>query len=557
MPRQRSRRQETQSAYSFVAGRRVIAVRHSGSSRERYYLATCKVTGRMASFIVRSSDRQPNVGSMAGRYGRATSWITELDAWANTRLMEGGNIRVTLSSIRAAGRTDGGRPTLGRVLMPLLTRRRTRWPLYHYQRTGVKRLIASRRCLLADDMGLGKTLQVIVAVARLLEHEDCRRILVVAPASVLDTWHKEFQRWAPMICVRVADSNRATMVFRECWNVAHVVLTNYEQMRIPPDPVIRRAPQILVLDEAHRVKNWNAQVSSGIRSLDLRRVWALTGTPLEKGKTDLVGLMTLLEPQRFGRQDDDLPSWLLRAKTRPYTLRREKADVLVDLPEVTYRTERIQLRGEHAHAYQRAQKVGASAEDMLAAFRKLQTLSDYDPSTGASAKLDRAIEILTTICSDIGQKAVVFSYLIRPLELLKDRLLTTTDVSFAGVYQGNLTTSERTMMLKRFRELRSGVLLASLRAAGEGLTLTEANHVLLINRWWNPSANAQAIDRVHRIGQQLPVTVYYFEAVGTVDEHLTEVLEGKEELFEEVVARLAVSRDFVLGEERSECGKNA
>lgn len=425
--------------------------------------------------------------------------------------------------------------------MPLLTRRRSRWPLYQYQRDGVNRLVASNRCLLADDMGLGKTLQVIVATARLLEHEGCRRVLVVAPTSVLDTWRSEFARWAPMVAVRMADGTNATTMFRKCWNVAHVMLTNYEQMRTPPSVVVRRVPEILVLDEAHRIKNWDAQVSIGMRSLCPRRIWALTGTPLEKGKIDLVGLMSFLEPNKFGRQDRDLPSWLLRAKTRPYALRREKTDVMSDLPAITYRKESVRLRGAQARAYQQSVEESASEKDVLAALRRLQTLCDYDPETGVSAKLDRVQEILTTICGHRGEKAIVFSYLLHPLELLKQRLAT-TDVPSAGVYQGSLTTRERTDMLDRYRRLQPGVLLASMRAAGEGLTLTEANHVLLINRWWNPSANEQAIDRVHRIGQRLPVTVYYFEAVGTVDERLSDLLRSKERLFDEVVARLAVGR---------------
>ena len=531
----------------FVTGRRVVTVGNSCTPQQRCYVAGCEKTGPEALFTVGESDQRPHVGVMAGRYARAVTWITELDGWAGSRLKEGDTIRVPLPSIQQARRGNRGRPGLGRILMPLLTRRRTRWPLYRYQWDGVRRLLTAQRCLLADDMGLGKTLQVIVAVVWLLENANCRRILVVAPTSVLDTWRSEFARWAPMICVRMADGTGAAEMFRQCWNVAHVMLTNYEQMRTPPSPIAHQVPEVLVLDEAHRVKNWDTQVSSGIRSLDLRRVWALSGTPLEKGKIDLVGLMNLLDPKGFGRQDRDLPSWLLRAKARPYVLRREKTAVLEDLPKVTYRNERVHLDGDHARAYREAWEASASAEDVLAAFRRLQTLCDYDPTTGASAKLDRAMEIIATICGRDDQKAVVFSYLLRPLELLKDRLRRSTEVPFVGVYQGKLTAGQRTVMLERYRELHAGVLLASMRTAGEGLTLTDANHVLLINRWWNPSANAQAVDRVHRIGQQLPVTVYFFEAIGTVDERLSEMLKDKEELFDEVVARLAVSPSPVLG----------
>ncbi len=109
---------------------------------------------------------------------------------------------------------------------------------------------------------------------------------------------------------------------------------------------------------------------------------------------------------------------------------------------------------------------------------------------------------------------------------------------FCGIYDGSLEASERQALLDEFSALENGALLASMRAAGEGLTLVEANHVVLINRWWNPSANQQAIDRVHRIGQRKPVTVHWLEAVNTLDERLTKMLGNKEERFEEVIGRL-------------------
>ena len=467
----------------------------------------------------------------------------EVDAWVADRLGQAGNVTIALPTVGGPNRPDNGRPQLGRVVAPTLVRRHRRWPLYRYQRIGVRRLLTSRRCLLADDMGLGKTLQVVVAVTALLQRGECRRVLIVVPTSVLYVWRREFLRWSPSICVRTADGGDARSIFRESWNVAHVVLTNYEQMRTPPTEVTTSPPDVLVLDEAHRIKNWNSQVATGMRSLAFKRAWALTGTPLEKGKVDLVGLMSFLDPGRFGQQDRKLPSWLLRAKTRPYALRREKNEVLNDLPTISFRRERVRLYGTQRLSYRRAQHAMGSASNVLAAFTTLRTLCDFEPETGVSAKIDRTVELVTEICLQRDEKAVVFSYLLRPLALLADRL-DVTDVPYVGVYRGKLTASERNEMLEQYRDLNKGVLLASMRTAGEGLTLTDANNVVLINRWWNPSANAQAVDRVHRIGQMKAVTVYVLEAVNTIDERLSEILRGKEDLFDDVVARLARSGDI-------------
>lgn len=538
-------RSAVSSAYRFLTKCRVVAGGPVPGLAQRY-LACCREGegegDAQASFRVRRSRRRLDRGQIAGRYDTAMRWITELDAWAEEQLSDGQEVRISLPSVDRQQQSTNGRPALGRILMPLVTRRRGPWPLYGYQRVGVRRLVTSERCLLADDMGLGKTLQVVVAIARLLENGESRRFLVVAPTAVLESWRQEFLRWAPMICVRVAGGKQTRKVFRQCWNAAHVVLTNYEQMRQPPPEVKKWVPGVVVLDEAHRIKNWKAQVAKGMRSVGATRIWALTGTPVEKGKIDLVGLMRFLDPRRFGQWDRDSPSWLLRAKARPYVLRREKVDVLAELPAVTHRFEQVCLTGAQERRYRQVLAESASDEDILASYTKLQTICDYDPITATSAKLDRAMEILWDVCVSRREKAIVFSYLLRPLELLRKRIHGTR-MPFVGVYQGSLNGRQRLLMLERYRELRSGVLLASMRAAGEGLTLTDANNVLLINRWWNPSANTQAIGRVHRIGQRLPVTVYYFVARRTIDERLTKMLADKEMVFDEVIARLAVARE--------------
>ncbi len=528
----------------YCEAERVVAARVPGASETTHYRIVCGVAKGHARFSIAPTDIPSDRDRVAARFLHALWRACELDDWVAGRLRNGGEVSIPLPSLtRDAAAYVRSRPKVGDSLLPLLTRQTVPLPLYPYQRKGVSRLLRARRLLLADDMGLGKTLQVVATLKRLLESGRAYRVLVVAPTSLLTNWAVECLKWAPEISVRVGGGTTARTTIRECWNYAHVLVTNYEQLRSVPKPLTTRMPSIVVLDEAHRVRSWENQAVRGISSLKPEYMWALTGTPLEKGRIDLVGLMSLLVPGAFRRRDERLPPWLLRAKIRPHTLRREKQHVLAELPPITYRLEHVNLSAKQRRRYDRVRRMAHSAENPIVLFGQLRTLCDYDPKSGDSGKLDRVVELLEDIAG-AGERAIVFSYLLEPLRLLKERL-EGRGLPFCGIYEGQLDSEARERMIEAFRALhRGGALLASLRAAGEGLTLTEAQHVVLVNRWWNPSSNAQAVDRVHRIGQQRPVTVYYLQATETIEERLSEVLADKAEVFEETVAALAESGDL-------------
>lgn len=518
---------------------RVVATRLPGAHEFTRYRAGCVVRKGYANFSIAHTEEPTQRDRVAVRFSRAVRRACELDDWVAGRLGHGSEVAIRLPDLtESASVYAQSRPTLGDSLLPLVTQQTVELPLYPYQRAGVARLLRARRLLLADDMGLGKTMQVIAGLKRLLESGRAYRVLVVAPTSLLANWAAECRKWAPEISARVGGGKAARATIRECWNHAHMLIMNYEQLRSVPHPLIIQMPDIVVLDEAHRVRSWKNQAVRGISQLNPEYMWALTGTPLEKGKVDLVGLMSLLVPSGFRQRDERLPSWLLRAKIRPYTLRREKEQVLAELPPVRYQAEQVDLLERQRRRYDAVRRAAHTAENPLVLFGRLRTLCDYDPGSGQSGKLDRVVELLQDIVGR-GEKAIVFSYLLEPLRLLRDRLRA-QGLPFCGVYEGQLNAEARETMIEAFRALSGGgALLASLRAAGEGLTLTEACHVILVNRWWNPSSNAQAIDRVHRIGQQRPVTVYYLQATGTIEERLDELLTDKEDIFEETVAALA------------------
>ncbi len=529
---------------SYREAERVVAARLPGASELAHYRIVCAVGNGHGRFSIAPTDTPSYRDRVGDRFFHALRRACELDDWVAGQLRKGREVSIPLPGlVRNVSAHVRSRPKVGDSLLPLVTRQTVQLPLYPYQRKGVSRLLRARRLLLADDMGLGKTLQVVATLKKLLESGRADRVLVVAPTSLLTNWAVECLKWAPEISVRVGGGATARATIRECWNYAHVLVTNYEQLRSVPRPLTTKMPHIVVLDEAHRVRSWENQAVRGIRSLKPEYMWALTGTPLEKGRIDLVGLMSLLVPGAFRRRDERLPPWLLRAKIRPHTLRREKQHVLAELPPITYRLEHVNLSEGQRRRYDRVRRLAHAAENPVVLFGQLRTLCDYDPQSGESGKLDRVVELLEDIVR-AGERAIVFSYLLEPLRLLKERL-EGRSLPFCGIYEGQLTSAARERMIEAFRALHGGgALLASLRAAGEGLTLTEAQHVVLVNRWWNPSSNAQAVDRVHRIGQQRPVTVYYLQTTETIEERLSELLADKERVFDETVAALAESGEL-------------
>ena len=205
------------------------------------------------------------------------------------------------------------------------------------------------------------------------------------------------------------------------------------------------------------------------------------------------------------------------------------------LPAVVRRHERIGMHDTQETAYRRA-LASQGGDSPLADFNRLRTICDYDPHSGESAKIDRIVEILSQV-REAGEKAVVFSYLIEPLQLTRRRLLAMAVKH--EVLVGTMDPDEREASIISFKNGDATVLLASMRVASEGLTLVEANHVLFVNRWWNPSLNQQATDRVVRIGQVRIVFVYSFTIEGTIEEDLDRILESKEQLFDDLIGHLS------------------
>lgn len=433
------------------------------------------------------------------------------------------------------------RQTSGQLVRPMLVAEPMTPGLMGFQREGVDWLLGTPAGILADDMGLGKTVQAIAAMRVLFARGDIAQALILCPRSLLANWEAELARWAPELTrTRVVPS---AGLREAAWSAlrdrVHVLITNYEQMRQVPE-ALRKAPvDLVVADEAHRLRNADALATKGLRRVEATRFWALTGTPIERDPTDLSTLLSLLVPTEFAESDSRAPRALLRARARPYVLRRRKDDVLTELPDVVDSKEILELSDAQRTAYRSAVRdaKGTGGTGLLAVINRCRLICDYDPDTLESAKADRICELLEDIRLS-GEKAVVFSHLLKPLEILRKRL-GSSGISLVG----EMNNTERERAVSAFRgNAGITVLLASSKVASEGLTLTEANHVIFFNEWWNPSSNAQARDRVVRIGQTRGVRVYRFRSRSTIEESLDRILTRKSRVFDDVIERLAAPR---------------
>lgn len=493
-----------------------------------------------------------------GRLTRAAERVLELDAMAHFALQEGHAVTKTIPRQNTgplptfepgqAGQRNywALRQSTGALIRPLLLKRPRNGRLYPYQRKGVAWLLRHPRGILADDMGLGKTVQALAGAQQLLCRGLVNQALVVSPTSLLANWEDAALKWTPELSVaRVTPTGAIRgQVWKVLENRVHILLTNYEQIR--GFLVMERTPQpgLIVADEAHRLRNVDADVTRGAQLLEPEWFWALTGTPIERDKEDLVTLLSTLDPRRFSSSDARLEPSTIRARARPYILRRRKEEVLTQLPPVIDTKEHLELTLPQRRRYDRERRRlrGASrdGENALQIVGALRAICDYDPESGASSKLDRACEIIEEVRAN-NEKAVVFSYLLQPLRILGTRLRADRE-RFGGCiyFHGGVTLEERRAAVSDFQSSPDvTTLLASTRTAGEGLTLTAASHVLFINEWWNPSVNQQARDRVVRIGQNQVVRVYRFRCKDTIEERLDEILATKRDEFEELVERLA------------------
>ena len=449
---------------------------------------------------------------------------------------------------------------------------------FPYQYEGIAWLFAQKSALLADEMGLGKTMQTITALRLLLRAGQARRILLVCPKPLIPNWQREFKLWAEELPVTTVEGNGSRR--RALWQIpgSIILLANYELVvrdfaemqrelsvedpvsrdglgrvvkrrrrpksndsHSPLDSQLSTLPQfdLVVLDEAQRIKNRESTTATVIRDVPRKRSLCLTGTPIENRPEELSSLfefMGVIPPA--GNPDIRR----LAKLSEEYILRRTKDLVMTDLPPRLDRDEIIELAPAQKVAYEQAERDGVmhlndmgdqiSIQNVFELVLRLKQIANADPLTGESAKCDRLVADMEEIAAS-GGKAILFSQWTKTIDWLADR---TRDYGCL-VYHGGVPTSKREPILDRFKnDPDSHLLLMSYGTGAVGLNLQFAGYVFLYDRWWNPAVEDQAINRAHRIGATASqIIVSKFICAGTIEERIDLVLKQKRELFQRVL----------------------
>jgi SNF2 family DNA or RNA helicase len=409
-----------------------------------------------------------------------------------------------------------------------------------YQIKGIAFLMPRREALLADEMGLGKTMQVIVSLRLLFQAGIIRRALVVCPKPLVVNWMRELRTWAEDLPFEVIGGDTATRRFLWRESKCPLKLVNYELLTRDAAEFDEEAVHfdVVVLDEAQRIKNRDAKTAQAARAIRRDRSWAMTGTPVENRIDDLVNIFEFLDP---GRIPPETSAKALPELTHDSILRRTKEDAAPDLPPRVYRDAYPELTPEQRMAYDLAEKEGVvhlnelgdaiTVHHVFELVLRLKQICNFDPRTGQSAKLEQ-LQADVAEAAASGRKAIVFSQWVAPLETLAAALREFGPL----LYHGKTPHKERQPILDRFkRDSKKHVLLMSYGTGSVGLNLQFANYVFLFDRWWNPAVEDQAINRAHRLGQKAPVFVTRFVTPNTIEERIAEVLEKKRELFNELI----------------------
>jgi SNF2 family DNA or RNA helicase len=436
-------------------------------------------------------------------------------------------------------------------------------PLYDYQIRGALFLACRGRSILGDDMGLGKTIQTLAAVELLARERGISRVLVVAPASVKYQWEaeiKKFTKRAVQVIEGSPDSRKDQYAETTFYR-----LVNYEQVVRDRPAINDWKPDLIVLDEAQRIKNWESKTSREVKKLRSRYAIVLTGTPLENRLEELYSIVQFVDERRFGPafqflhdhrvldENGNLKGYRnldkIREKLEPIFLRRTRAEVLTQLPARTDNTVFVELADEQRGPYEEQKTTLArllgkgyltelDRKRILACVVNMRTICDstflFDRQTHVSPKLDEFAELVPELLEDGDHKLVVFSQwetMVFEAAAVLERL----GVGYV-VLHGGLPGKDRKAVLEQFQADPACRVFLSTDAGGTGLNLQVADTVVNLELPWNPAVLEQRIARVHRMGQSKPVRVINLVTRGTIEERVLQTIGQKQDLFAGVFA---------------------
>ena len=441
-------------------------------------------------------------------------------------------------------------------------------PLLPYQVDGVLHLAFRERALLADDMGLGKTVQAIAACALLRELRGVERVLVVSPASLKAEWEEQIARFSELpSCVVVGNRLARRAAYR---SRTFFTLCNYEQILIDGEDLIDLLqPEVVILDEAQRIKNWQTKTANAVKRLRSRHAFVLTGTPLENRIDEIYSIVEFLDPEllgplfRFNREYYELDAKgrpvgyrnleRLADRIDPVMLRRRREEVESQLPSRMTKTFFVPMTDTQLAVYEdyefRARRLAARAQSrpltkeefellqkLLACMRMLcDTPTILDGERHECPKMDEIERLLPDLLSDPQRKILIFSEWVRMLELVRECAVT-AGVEFAW-HTGSVPQTRRRAEIRRFREDPECRLFLSSESGGVGLNLQAADTVINLDQPWNPAKLEQRIARAWRKHQTRPVTVINLVSEKTIEHRMLGLLDAKRALADGVLDR--------------------
>ena len=403
--------------------------------------------------------------------------------------------------------------------------------------------------ILADDMGLGKTLQAIAFLSSQLQENS--RVLILAPSGLIYNWADEFQKFAPNLDVVVVHGlkpYRETILAEK----HQIYVTSYATFRQDSEIYQDLSFDFLFLDEAQVMKNAQTKIAKILRKFVVPSVFALSGTPIENNLGELWSIFQIVLPGLLPAKKDfmKLPAERVAQFIKPFVMRRKKEDVLTELPdliEVVYKNE---LEDQQKAIYlaqlqQMQERLGQVTDaefqrnrvEILTGLMRLRQICDtpalfMEDYKGDSGKLDSLRDLLSQIAEG-NHRVLIFSQFRGMLDRIEKELPQLGLTSFK--ITGSTPSQERQEMTKAFNQGERDVFLISLKAGGVGLNLTGADTVILVDLWWNPAVESQAIGRAHRMGQEQAVEVYRLVTRGTIEEKIQELQEQKRNLVSEVL----------------------
>lgn len=403
--------------------------------------------------------------------------------------------------------------------------------------------------ILADDMGLGKTLQTIAFLTSQVTEDS--RVLILAPSGLIYNWADEFRKFAPQLDLAVVHGLKANREAILSEN-HQIYVTSYATFRQDSELYQEMAFDFLFLDEAQIMKNAQTKIAQSLRQFVVPAVFALSGTPIENHLGELWSIFQIVLPGLLPSKKEfmKLPADRVAQFIKPFVMRRKKEEVLTELPdliEVVYKNELEdqqkaiylaqlqQMRDRLAQVTD--QEFQRSRVEILSGLMRLRQICDtpalfMDDYQGASGKLDSLRDLLLQV-ADGGHRVLIFSQFKGMLEKIEKELPDLGLTSFK--ITGSTPAQDRQEMTKAFNQGERDAFLISLKAGGVGLNLTGADTVILVDLWWNPAVEAQAIGRAHRMGQEQMVEVYRLITKGTIEEKIQELQEQKKHLVSQVL----------------------